>query len=40
MPDEMTQGAEPCTGWSINVRCLDDVDLDSIPVERVFGSRL
>jgi len=37
---EAAQGAEPFTGWSINVRCLDDVDLDGIPVEHVFGSRL
>lgn len=26
--------------WGINVRCLDGVDLDAIPVKRVFGSRL
>jgi hypothetical protein len=26
--------------WSVNVRCLEDVDLDAIPVERVSGSRL
>ena len=26
--------------WSINVRCLEGVDLDAIPVEKVFGSRL
>jgi hypothetical protein len=26
--------------WSVNVRCLEGVDLDSIPVERVHGSRL
>jgi hypothetical protein len=26
--------------WTINVRCIDDVDLDSIPIERVFGSEL
>lgn len=26
--------------WTINVRCLDGVDLDSIPVKRVHGSRL
>jgi hypothetical protein len=26
--------------WSINVRCLDGVDLDAIPVKKVFGSRL
>lgn len=28
------------TGWSVNVRCLPDVDLDAIPVRRVHGSRL
>lgn len=26
--------------WGVNVRCLDGVDLDSIPIKRVFGSRL
>jgi hypothetical protein len=26
--------------WGINVRCLEGVDLDSIPVRRVHGSRL
>ncbi len=26
--------------WAINVRCLEGVDFDAIPVERVHGSRL
>ena len=26
--------------WTVNVRCLDDVDLDSIPTTRVHGSQL
>ena len=26
--------------WGINVRCLEGVDFDVIPVKRVFGSRL
>jgi hypothetical protein len=26
--------------WGINVRCLEGVDLDAIPIKRVFGSRL
>jgi hypothetical protein len=33
----------PRTGphlWGINVRCLEGVDLDAIPVRRVSGSRL
>jgi hypothetical protein len=26
--------------WTVNVRCLDGVDLDDIPVDRVHGSQL
>ncbi len=26
--------------WAVNVRCLKGVDLSSIPVEHVYGSRL
>ena len=26
--------------WSINVRCLAGIDLDAIPVKRVYGSKL
>jgi hypothetical protein len=26
--------------WAVNVRCLDDVDLDTIPRKRVYGSKL
>lgn len=26
--------------WSVNVRCLEGVDLDAIPVQRFHGSRL
>ncbi len=26
--------------WAVNVRCLDGVDLESIPTERVHGSQL
>ena len=26
--------------WTINIRCLDDVNLDEIPVKKVFGSQL
>jgi hypothetical protein len=37
-PDEA--GQPEFTGWSINVRCLEGVDLDAIPVKRVHGSRL
>jgi hypothetical protein len=26
--------------WAINVRCLEGVDLDAIPIKHVYGSRL
>ena len=26
--------------WTVNVRCLDGVDVDSIPIEQVHGSKL
>lgn len=26
--------------WAVNVRCLEGVDLDAIPVRKVYGSRL
>jgi hypothetical protein len=39
-PDEAKQGMEAFHGWAVNVRCLDGVDLESIPIRRVYGSRL
>jgi hypothetical protein len=26
--------------WAVNVRCLDGVDFSSIPIKRIYGSRL
>jgi hypothetical protein len=26
--------------WTINIRCLEGIDLDAIPVKRVYGSKL
>ena len=39
-PQEIAEGKPEFSGWSINVRCLEGVDLDGIPVEQVHGSRL
>ena len=39
-PEESASGTPAFSGWSVNVRCLEDVDLDAIPVKRVYGSRL
>src|SRR5262245_11602782 len=38
--DEISQGMPDFSGWSVNVRCLDGVDLDAIPIKRVFGRKL
>ncbi len=38
--EESASGRTPFLGWAVNVRCLDGVDLDAIPVRRVHGSRL
>lgn len=35
---ELRQGVKPFDGWAVNVRCLEGVDLESIPVERIWGS--
>jgi hypothetical protein len=40
VPEEVDAGAEPFNGWAINVRCLDGVDLQSIPIRHIHGSRL
>jgi len=37
---EAEAGLPAFTGWSVNVRCLEGVDLDALPVRRVYGSRL
>ncbi|MPZ46708.1 MAG: GFA family protein [Betaproteobacteria bacterium] len=37
---ELDEGVQPFDGWTVNVRCLDGIDLDSIPVRRIFGSRI
>ena len=26
--------------WTVNIRCIENIDLDAIPVERVNGSKL
>jgi|SRR5215831_2933442 len=34
---------QPRTGpglWSVNIRCLPDIDLEAIPIKYVYGSRL
>jgi len=39
-PQELLDGVPPFDGWAINVRCLDGVDLDSIPLRKIVGSAI
>lgn len=39
-PAEVAGGMPPFSGWTINVRCLEGVDLGAIPIQRVHGSKL
>jgi hypothetical protein len=36
----LREGVEPFDGWAVNVRCLDDVDIDSISIKKILGSRI
>ncbi|WP_298264946.1 GFA family protein [Acidocella sp.] len=37
---EMIDGTQPYTGWAINVRCLDHLDLSDLPQKLISGSKL
>lgn len=39
-PAEVSEGVHEFLGWAVNVRCLEGVDLDSLPVRQILGSRL
>ena len=37
---ELREGVLPFDGWAVNVRCLDGIDFDALPVRRIAGSRI
>jgi hypothetical protein len=39
-PRELEEGVEPFDGWAVNVRCLQGVDADALPIVRIHGSRI
>jgi hypothetical protein len=39
-PQELKEGILPFDGWAVNVRCLEGVDLESIPIKSVYGSKI
>lgn len=38
--NEVIGGTEPFTGWAINVRYLDDLNLSDLPQKLIYGSKL
>jgi len=38
--EERAAGVQAFDGWSINVRCIDNIDLDALPIVRIAGSSL
>jgi hypothetical protein len=39
-PRELREGVPYFDGWAVNVRCLEGVDFESLPVKRIRGSRI
>lgn len=39
-PQELREGAQPFDGWAVNVRCLEGVDIHTLRIERIYGSRI
>jgi hypothetical protein len=39
-PQELRDGIEKFDGWAVNVRCLAGIDLGSLPVKPIYGSRI
>ena len=37
---ELREGVEPFDGWAVNVRCLEGLELETIPVKKIHGSRI
>jgi len=39
-PQERREGVPPFDGWAVNVRCLEGIDLEKLPITRIHGSRI
>ena len=39
-PHELQEGVVPFDGWAVNVRCLDGVDVEALPVRKIHGRRI
>ncbi len=39
-PQELREGMKPFDAWAVNVRCLENIDLDNLSIKRIYGSRI
>lgn len=39
-PQELVDGVQPFDGWAVNVRCLDGLPFETLPIQRIRGSRI
>jgi len=39
-PDEIAQGIQPFDGWAVNIRCISNIDIESLPKKEIYGSRI
>jgi len=37
---ELNEGVHPFDGWAVNVRCLEGIDVESLPTKKIYGSRI
>jgi len=37
---EIAEGVKPFDGWAVNVRCIESICLDSLPIKKIYGSRI
>jgi hypothetical protein len=37
---ELLDGVQPFDGWAVNVRCIEGLDLKSIPIHLIHGSKI
>lgn len=39
-PEEIAQGIMPFDGWAVNIRCIANIDVESLPKKMIYGSRI
>ena len=39
-PEEVTAGVQTFDGWAVNLRCIDELVLEALPIVRIKGSEV